>query len=182
MNKLVREVEVGGGKLQVVHGDLTEEKVDAIVNAANTHLAHGGGVAGAIVRKGGKIIQDESDKVSPVPTGKAAATGAGSLPAKMVIHAVGPIFRNKGDENDLLRSAVWSSLEIGHEKDIETISMPAISSGIYGFPKERCAEILVQTALDFFEKYPDSTLKTVRFCNFDQLTVSIFENEFNKRF
>src|SRR5438876_5000465 len=98
-----------GQRIQLVKGDLTEERVDAIVNAANAHLAHGGGVAGAIVRKGGDIIQKESDRIGHVPVGQVAITGAGALPARHVIHAVGPRV-GEGDEDTKLRNAARNSL------------------------------------------------------------------------
>ena len=152
-NTLMMEVSVGDKKLQIVKGDITQERVDAIVNAANSHLAHGGGVAAAIVRAGGPEIQEESDKLvrekGPVPTGKAVITGAGKLPAKHVIHAVGPIWRggNEGEDR-LLSEAVSSSLELADEKGLSSIALPAISLGIFGFPKERGAKIILRTILE----------------------------------
>src|SRR5438552_1185356 len=143
-----------GQHIRLVKGDLTEERVDAIVNAANSHLAHGGGVAGAIVRKGGAVIQEESDRIGFVPVGNVALTGAGALPAGHVIHAVGPRM-GEGDEDNKLRSAGRNSLEMAHEKGFRSIALPAISSGIFGFPKDRCAEILLQAAMDFCAEHPD---------------------------
>lgn len=171
--------------IQVRHGDLTQEDTDAIVNAANSHLAHGGGVAGAIVRSGGRVIQEESDRWvrenGIVPTGQVVATGAGSLPCKYVIHAVGPIWHG-GDRNEdeLLRLAVWNSLMKAHEMKLSTIALPAISSGIFGFPKDRCATILVKTALDFCEQYTDSPLREIRLTNIDQPTVNVLQAELQK--
>jgi putative ATPase len=166
--------------IQARLGDLTQEDAEAIVNAANSHLAHGGGVAGAIVRAGGYVIQEESNRWvrehGPVPTGQVAVTSAGKLPCKYVIHAVGPVWQGGShDEDALLRQAAWHSLVKAHELQLTSISIPAISSGIFGFPKERCAEILVKTALEFCEQYPESSLREIRFTNFDQLTVGIFE-------
>ncbi|MGW8180284.1 MAG: macro domain-containing protein, partial [bacterium] len=117
-------------------------------NAANSHLQHGGGVAGAIVRKGGTIIQEESDRIGYVPVGHAALTTAGKLPAKYVIHAVGPRM-GEGDEDSKLKNAVLNSLLLASEKGLRSISMPAISSGIFGFPKDRCALILINEAVHF---------------------------------
>ncbi len=168
-----------GQRIEVRQGDLTEEHCDAIANAANSHLAHGGGVAGAIVRRGGAAIQDESDawvqKFGQVPTGQVAVTGPGSLPCKQIIHAVGPIWKggNRGEE-ELLHSVVINSLLKAQELGLESIAMPAISSGIFGFPKERCAHIMVDTALEFFRQNPQSTLKLVCFTNIDSLTASLF--------
>lgn len=152
-NTLMMEVSVGDKKLQIIRGDITKEKVDAIVNAANSYLAHGGGVAAAIVRAGGTEIQEESNRLvrdkGPVPTGKAVITGAGRLPAKHVIHAVGPIWRGGNeDEDKLLSEAVISSLELADDKGLSSIALPAISLGIFGFPKERGARIILGTILE----------------------------------
>jgi O-acetyl-ADP-ribose deacetylase len=170
-----------GQKIRLLKGDLTDERVDAIVNAANSHLAHGGGVAGAIVRKGGDVIQKESDRIGHVPVGQVAITGAGSLPANHVIHAVGPRM-GEGDEDSKLRSAARNSLALAHERGFAGIALPAISSGIFGFPKDRCAEILVQAALDFCAEHPDSPLREIRFTLIDDPTVEVFEAEFRRRF
>ena len=105
-------------------------------------------------------------------------TAAGKLPCKYVIHAVGPVWQGGNhNEDELLRQAVWHSLLKAHELQLTSISIPAISSGIFGFPKERCAKILVKTALDFCAQHPDSSLREIRFTNFDQLTVGMFEAE-----
>jgi len=170
-----------GQAIQLVHGDLTEEAVDAIVNAANSYLKHGGGVAGALIRKGGYLIQEESDRIGYVPVGQVAMTGAGSLPAKKVIHAVGPMW-GEGDEDTKLRNAATNSLLLAHREGFQSIAMPAISSGIFGFPKDRCAEILVQAALDFCQTHPDSPLRDIRFVLIDELTVNVFRAEFERRF
>jgi len=170
-----------GASLQVVKGDITDEEVDAIVNAANSGLAHGGGVAGAIVRAGGKAIQEESYAIAPVPTGSAKSTAAGTLKAKRVIHAVGPRM-GEGNEDMKLASAVRSALDVAHDEGLASLSMPAISSGIFGYPKDRCAEVLLQTTLLFFQEYPDSPLQIVRFCNFDQATADIFLKTFQDHF
>lgn len=177
--ELITEYKFKNRTLRLVKGDLTERDVDAIVNAANTSLQHGGGVAGAIVKKGGRIIQDESDKIGYVPVGWAAATTAGNLPAKLVIHTVGPRM-GEGDEDNKLKNAVQNSLELASEKFLVSVSMPAISSGIFGFPKDRCAAILVSESFKFLEKNPQSTLETVEFCIHDDLTLGYFKNEFDK--
>ncbi len=166
------EVKIDGKKIKIVHGDITDEKVDAIVNAANSRLQHGGGVAGAIVRKGGRVIQEESNKIGYVPVGKAAITTAGKLPAKYVIHAVGPIW-GEGDEDNKLRSAVRSALEIATEKGLKSISIPAISSGIFGFPKPRATKIIFDTVVDFL-KNEETTLQEVRLTNIDEYTSNLF--------
>ena len=172
------ETGIAGGRVLVVcRGDLTAEAVDAIVNAANERLAHGGGLAGAIVRAGGEAIQRESRALAPVPTGGAVATGAGRLPCRRVVHAVGPVWaRYEPEEADrLLASAVRSALGVASDEGLETIAVPAISSGVFGFPKDRCAGVMVDAVLAFFEARPDSTLREVRLCNFDEPTVALFD-------
>lgn len=182
MGEIVFERRVATGqRLAVVLGDLTEERVAAIVNAANEHLHHGGGVAGAIVRRGGAVIQDESDRVGFVPTGQAAATTGGALPARRVIHAVGPRM-GEGDEDAKLESAVRAALAIAEAEGLESVSLPAISSGIFGFPKDRCARILVDVALEHFAARPDGAVREVRFCNFDRPTVDHFLRAAEERF
>ena len=175
---------LSGHRLVVRHADLTSETVDAIVNAANVGLSHGGGVAGAIVRKGGMVIQDESDRVGRVPVGGAAITGAGKLPAKFVIHAVGPVWRGQGPEasDRLLASAVVSALEIARQKGLESIALPAISSGIFGFPKPRCADVMINAVVDWCETHAGDALREIRFTNNDELTVNLFEAELRRRF
>jgi len=169
----------GGRILKIKKGDLTEEKVDAIVNAANSHLKHGGGVAGAIVRKGGKIIQEESDRIGYTPVGNVAVTSAGSLKAKYVIHAVGPRW-GEGEEDKKLRSAVYNSLKKAQELRLASISLPAISSGIFGFPKERCVKIIIKTIIEFFKENKQSSLKVVNCCNIDEFTHHLFLKEIEK--
>lgn len=177
-----------GQTLSLIHGDITEERVDAIVNAANEHLAHGGGVAGAIARRGGPQIQRESGEWvrahGPVRTGAAAITGAGRLPAKHVIHAVGPVWsgaEHAERDDALLRSAVTSALRLAHEKGLTSIALPAISTGIFGFPKERGAQVIVQAAVDFCAAHPGSTVREIHFTLIDLPTVEIFRAEFRRR-
>lgn len=184
---LYRHVTDEGRVLQIVHGDLTKEVVDAIVNAANEHLAHGGGVAGAIVRAGGRIIQEESNdwvrEHGPVRTGTAAITGAGRLPARYIIHAVGPVWRG-GDnrEQEKLASAVRSALELADEHHLESVSLPAISSGIFRFPKRLCAETILSAIVEFWQTHPNSSVREVNVVNIDRRTADIFEEEASKRF
>lgn len=170
---------IDGKKIRILKGDITEREVDAIVNAANNYLKHGGGVAGAIVKKGGSIIQEESDKIGFVPTGSAAITGAGSLKAKYVIHAVGPKW-GEGEEEEKLRSAILSSLRLADSKGISSISFPAISSGIYGCPKDMVARVMVSATLEYLRDNPSTTLNEIEFCLFDDYTYSYFKAEFDK--
>lgn len=186
MSILVSSYQTRSGQtIEVRQGDLTAEDSEAIVNAANSRLAHGGGVAGAIVRHGGWSIQAESDRWiaehGPVPTGQVAVTGAGSLPARAVIHAVGPVWQGgRAGEDELLRSAVWNSLARAEEMELASVALPAISSGIFGFPKDRCAAILLRTAAEFCDEHPHSRLRQIRFTNIDRLTVDLFEVELRR--
>jgi O-acetyl-ADP-ribose deacetylase (regulator of RNase III) len=164
--------------LRLVYGDITERNVDVIVNAANSYLKHGGGVAAAIVRKGGKIIQKESDKIGFVPVGSSVITIAGRLPCKAIIHTVGPRM-GEGNEDTKLRAAVRNSLELASDRKFKSISMPAISSGIFGFPKDRCAQILVEEAKNFLvNNHIITSLEIVEFCIFDGETRDYFKREF----
>jgi len=171
-----------GQTIRIVQGDLTEERVDAIVNAANEHLAHGGGVASAIVRKGGRVIQEESTAWvrdhGPVRTGTAAMTGAGRLPSSKVIHAVGPVWRGgKSGEEEDLTSAVQSALALASEHKLVSISLPAISSGIFGFPKKLCAQVILKAVGEFFQRHPDASVQEVNLVNIDHHTSDIFRRE-----
>jgi O-acetyl-ADP-ribose deacetylase (regulator of RNase III) len=177
--KILAEKTIDGKILRLIQGDITERDVDAIVNAANSHLQHGGGVAGAIVRKGGQVIQEESNEIGYTPVGAAVITGAGKLRAKFVIHAVGPRMGEGGEDNKL-KNAISNSLKLASKKGLKSISLPAISSGIFGFPKDRCAEILVKEALNYIEKNPKSSLQLIEFCIYDDLTKEYFQREFDK--
>ena len=163
--------------IQIVQGDITTEEVDAIVNAANEHLQHGGGVARTISKKGGPTIQKESDawiqrhgRVSHV---RPAWTSGGRLPAKYVIHAVGPVWGD-GDEDNKLEAAVTGLLRVADELKCSTIALPAISTGIFGFPKDRAAKIIFSAIEDFFVDDSLSGLKTVKLVLFDQPTADVF--------
>jgi O-acetyl-ADP-ribose deacetylase (regulator of RNase III) len=171
-----------GAVLRIVRGNIVEERVDAIVNAANERLQHGGGVAGAISSAGGPDIQRESDAVAPVRTGSCAVTGAGRLPCRWVIHAVGPVYGGRPEDDDLLRSAAHSALRKADELGAASVSLPAISSGIFGFPKDRCADILIGEAVEFLSGSPSPHVSEVRLCNYDALTAGIFADTFDARF
>ncbi len=178
MGELIEEVILADGRRITLHrGDLTLENVDAIVNAANSHLAHGGGVAGAIVRRGGAEIQRESDRIvardGPVAAGGAAVTGPGKLSCKAVIHAVGPRW-GEGEEDDKLRRAIRSSLEAAAERSFAVIAFPAISSGIFGFPKDRCARIFWEATADWLRAHPGVSIREVRFTLIDDLAIDHF--------
>jgi O-acetyl-ADP-ribose deacetylase (regulator of RNase III) len=177
--KIIAEKSIEGKILRLVQGDITERNIDAIVNAANSRLQHGGGVAGAIVKKGGQIIQEESNKIGHTPVGTAVITGAGRLPARFIIHAVGPRM-GEGDEDNKLKNAVLNSLKLASERGLTSISLPAISSGIFGFPKDRCADILIKAALNHIKENPTSSLQLIEFCVYDDLTTGYFQKEFDK--
>lgn len=175
MAQIITEKQLPGGQvLSLRMGDLTDEAVAAIVNAANERLQHGGGVAGAIVAKGGPEIQIASDAIAFVPTGHCTVTVAGRLPCRCVIHAVGPYGSDK-DADWLLREATLNSLCLAEALALESIAFPAISSGIFGFPKARCAEIMVRTCILFALKRPRSRLREIRFTLIDRPTVDIFQ-------
>jgi O-acetyl-ADP-ribose deacetylase len=171
----------GGQRLEIVHGDITIETLDAIVNAANSRLAHGGGVAGIISRKGGPDIQRESDAWvrdhGPVSHEKPAYTGAGKLPCKFVIHAVGPVW-GAGDEQIKLAAAVRGSLERAEELNLISIALPAISTGIFGFPKELAAHIFIETIAGYYQENTQSSLHLVRLTLYDHPTLTIFLSAF----
>lgn len=166
-----------GVDLEVVNGDITQEDVDAIVNAANGYLSHGGGVALAIVKAGGRIIQDESDaivrKSGPLKTGEAVLTTGGNLKARYVIHAVGPQW-GEGNEEEKLRIAIVSALTIVKDNGFKSVSIPAVSCGIFGFPKERGTELIVNTVIGFV-KSNKTSLNEVHFTGMDKDIVSLFE-------
>ncbi|HUI68713.1 MAG TPA: macro domain-containing protein [Nitrospirota bacterium] len=170
------EKQIGKTTIRLVSADLTERDVDAIVNAANSHLKHGGGVAGVIVRKGGQVIQEESNKIGYVPAGTAAITTGGKLKARYVIHAVGPRM-GEGDEHNKLRNAIISVLKLATEEKLASISVPAISAGIFGFPKDRCAKILIGETVAFLKNNAGSSLELVEFCIFDQEALGYFRAE-----
>lgn len=165
-------------KIIIKKGDITKEQVDAIVNAANSKLQHGGGVALAIVKAGGYEIQKESDeiikKIGMLPTGKAVITNAHKLPCKFVIHTVGPIY-GEGNEDEKLRMAILSCLTLADLYNLKSIAFPAVSSGIFGFPKDRCAKILVDTSYEFLKNNTTSIEKVV-FCLFDEETYGYFKH------
>jgi putative ATPase len=169
--------------LQLVQGDITSEEVDAIVNAANEHLQHGGGVAWAISKKGGPAIQKESEQWmrehGPVSHSHPAWTSGGQLPAKYVIHTVGPVWGD-GDEDKKLRQAVTGSLCMADELKCSSLAMPAISTGIFGFPKDRAAEIIFSAIEDYWAGNP-SSLKMIKLVLFDQPTVDVFLKAFQDK-
>lgn len=178
INTIVAEHALEGNRLlRLVQGDLTQEAVDAIVNAANAHLAHGGGVAGAIVRRGGREIQEESDAWvrdhGPVTHDRPAITGAGRLPCRYVIHAVGPVW-GEGEEDSRLAAAVGGALAVAADHHLSSLALPAISTGIFGFPLERAAGVIVGAIVDHFRVHAGSSLRQVRITVLDEAGVLVF--------
>ena len=165
--------------LQLVKGDITEQSTDAIVNAANAQLILGGGVAGAIRRKGGPAIQEECNKIGGTFVGGAVITTGGNLKAKHVIHAVGPRM-GEGEEDNKLKKATINSLKIAEENNLKSIAFPAISTGIFGFPLERCAEIMLSETINYLKG--QTGLEKVIFCLFDDKAFNVFSEKNLKPF
>jgi len=165
--------------LELVQGDITELDTDAIVNAANEHLAHGGGVAGVISRKGGRVIQQESNdwvrRHGPVRTGTAAITSGGRLKARHVIHAVGPVYDGTPRSAEFLASAVRAALRMADNHGLKSIALPAISTGIFGYPMEAAAEVMLRTAIAYLKG--ETGLERVVFCLYGQSAFDLFARE-----
>ncbi|HKV53147.1 MAG TPA: macro domain-containing protein [Candidatus Binataceae bacterium] len=162
-------------KVTITQGDLTEARVDAIVNAANNDLLLGGGVAGAIRVKGGPSIQQECDRLRPIPIGEAAITSGGKLAARYVIHAAS--MRLGGQTTEAaLREATRNSLLRAEEKHLKSIAFPAIGTGIAGFPLERCAEVMGAVVRDHLRS--GAGLEQIEFVLFDGSALEIFERTF----
>ena len=181
----------GNLKLVVYQGDLTKENVDAIVNPANDHLQHGGGAAGAIVKAGGRSIQDESDDIMkkrgkrPLQPGEVELTAGGRLPCKFVVHAVGPVWNHHPPNTamQLLSNAVFNSLCLACRNGARSVSIPAISSGLYQVPVDVCARVLFDTVVHFASKADKSTpLKEIHFVNIESSTNRTFVQEMENRF
>jgi O-acetyl-ADP-ribose deacetylase (regulator of RNase III) len=164
-------------RIKLIQGDITKLDVDAIVNAANSTLLGGGGVDGAIHRAGGPQILEECkairNKQGGCDTGEAVVTSGGKLKAKYVVHTVGPVWKNgNSNEDNLLKNAYTNSLRLAVAKNCSTIAFPNISTGVYGFPKERAANIAIQTTKDFLAS--NDSLHQVIFCCFDDDNFSIY--------
>ena len=176
---MATEVKVNESILSLVEGDITNEETDAIVNAANTRLAGGAGVDGAIHRASGPTIMEECRKIGGCPTGQAVITTGGNLKAKYVIHTVGPVYKDgsKG-EAKLLKSAHLESLKLASAKGLKSISFPAISTGVYGYPVNEAANIALKTAIDYLQEHTD--IELIRFVLFGDETYDIFSKELRK--
>ncbi len=175
------EVKIGSTVISLVRGDITAEDTDAIVNAANSRLAGGGGVDGAIHAAGGPKIMEECGKFNGCPTGKAVITTGGNLKARHVIHTVGPIYRDGAhSEAALLESAYRSSLELAVNNGIKTIAFPSISTGAYGYPLEEAARIAIKTVLDFV-KFNKGAFSFVRFVLFSDAALKAYTEALKKQ-
>lgn len=160
------------GKIEVIKNDITKLEVDAIVNAANSTLLGGGGVDGAIHRAAGSKLLDECRDIGGCPTGEARITDAYRLPAKKVIHAVGPVYSKTEDKSSLLYSAYFNSLALAREYGVKSIAFPNISTGVYKFPKRLAAENAFKAVRDFMELF-DMPEKVI-FCCFDEENYEIY--------
>ncbi len=173
------DVTINKRTLRLVEGDITDLETDAIVNAANSFLELGAGVAGAIRRKGGPSIQRECDAIGSCPVGKAVITGAGRLKARHVIHAVGP-FGTDPDADEKLASATRSSLMVADENGLKSIAFPAISTGIFGYPMGRCARIMLAEVMDYL-RTAETNLELVVFCLYGQAAFDVFHAELQRQ-
>lgn len=163
--------------LELVEGDITDLDVDVVVNAANQHLQLGAGVAGAIRTKGGPSIQEECDRIGGTPVGTAVMTGAGHLKAKQVIHAVGPQM-GEGDEDKKLASAVRAALALADRRGFKSIALPAISTGIFGFPIDRAARIMLTEVQRFLQG--GTKLDRVVLCLYNEEAFAVFKKELRR--
>lgn len=169
------ELIVKSSKIRLVQGDITELDTDVIVNAANAQLIMGGGVAGAIRRKGGPKIQEECNKIGGTfGAGAAVITTGGNLKANYVIHAVGPRM-GEGNEDEKLRNATLNSLKLMDEKKLKTIAFPAISTGIFGYPIDRCAKIMISTSKEYLGS--NTQINEVIFCLYSRADYEVFQKE-----
>ena len=173
------KIHVGIGEISVVLGDIADQETDAIVNAANSHLWMGAGVAGAIKHKGGVVIEQEAMARGPIPVGTAVMTSAGALKAKRVIHAVvmGQDLRTNAD---LIQKATRGSLWLAEQEGLGSVSLPALGTGVGGFSVFHCANVMIAVAIEFMIR--TTILHEVRFVLYDKGAKEIFENELKNRF
>ncbi len=175
MCDFMKEILVKNSKIKLVQGDITESETDAIVNAANAQLILGGGVAGAIRKKGGPIIQEECNIIGGTFVGGAVITTGGNLKTKHVIHAVGPRMGRNGNEDEKLKNATLNSLKLMDENELKTIAFPAISTGIFGYPIDRCSKIMISTAKEYLSG--NTQIEEVIFCLYTTSDFDIFFKE-----
>lgn len=182
-NLVLKSYKIEDLTFEIVSGDLLKEKTDVIVNAANSYLSHGGGIAAIIEKAAGIQLTEEGNKIveekGPVPTGSAVITTAGKLPFKGVIHSVGPRF-GEGDEEEKLKNTILEAFKIAEEKKFKSLSFPAVSSGIFGVPKEICGRAYAKAVLQF-SNFKGNSLKIIRLVLFkDEEMAKIVEKEMEK--
>jgi O-acetyl-ADP-ribose deacetylase (regulator of RNase III) len=184
MNEILRTSTSSKFELQLVQGDITLAPVEAIVNPANSQLQHGGGLAGLISRKSGPVLQQESSawvrKHGPVEHHSPAYTSAGDLPFRYIIHAVGPVW-GSGNEHQKLQEAVGGSLALADQLKIKSIAIPAISTGIFGFPLDPAAEVILSGIDNYAASTPDSYLQTVQVVLYGDQAASVFAAVWDRR-
>jgi O-acetyl-ADP-ribose deacetylase (regulator of RNase III) len=170
------EVKINQTTIMLACGDITAEETDAIVNAANEGLAGGAGVDGAIHRAGGPTIMKECRQIGGCPTGRAVITSGGNLKARYVIHTVGPVYRGgKNNEAELLQSAYRESLKLARQNNLQSISFPAISTGVYGYPMDQAAYLALKTCIEFVRE--DTGIKLIRHILYNHRVYDIFSRE-----
>lgn len=167
-------------QINLQQGDITKVEADAIVNAANNRLAGGGGVDGAIHRAGGPAIMEECDAIrgrqGGCRTGEAVITTAGELPAKHVIHTVGPVWKGGADnEGELLRNCYLNSLKLAESNQLRSVAFPNISTGVYGYPKKQAAKTAVNAVRQYRDAHPEAAIEDVYFICFDQENYQLYE-------
>ena len=169
-------------RITSVHGDIAAQEVDAVVNAANERLVHGGGVAGAIARAGGPAIQHESDRWvadnGPLSPGVAAVTGAGTMPARWVVHVAGPHFRDGQDNRGLLEAAVRAALDAATGVGARSVALPALSSGVFGYPLNEATAVIVGAVSSWCVEHPNA-LSEIRLVGWDEQATTAFEDALN---
>jgi O-acetyl-ADP-ribose deacetylase (regulator of RNase III) len=171
------KLQVNNSEIELVQGDITKSDTDAIVNAANSQLVLGAGVAGAIRTKGGASIQEECNAIGHCPVGEAVITGGGNLKTRHVIHAVGPR-QGESDEEEKLKNATLNSLKVADENHLKSITFPAISTGIYGFPLDACARIMLTTVKEYLSG--TTTIECIVFVLFDDKSFQAFKDQLKK--
>ncbi len=173
---ILMKVDIENSVIEICQGDITTQAVDAIVNAANTRLAGGGGVDGAIHRAGGPSIMQQCRQIGGCPTGSAVITGGGNLPARFVIHTVGPVYKNAtSGEPELLASAYLSCLELAEKEGITSLAFPSISTGVYGYPIQDAVKIALGTVSDYL-KTQQTGIALVRFVLFSDNDFMVYKN------
>ncbi len=171
------KLQVNQSEIELIQGDITENDTDAIVNAASSQLILGAGVAGAIRSKGGPSIQEECNAIGHCPVGGAVITGGGNLKARHVVHSVGPR-QGEGDEEEKLKNATLNSLKVAEEDNLKSITFPAISTGVYGFPLGACARIMLSTTMEYLSG--PTKIERVVFALFDDKSFKAFKDQLEK--